>query len=109
MKPLTNQADADAAFSSDWAIVYKHSTRCPISAAAYNEVQKFAVANPDAPVYLIDVITSRAVSRYVAERTGIQHHSPQAILVEDGEVRWHASHFDITSAELERQAAQHES
>lgn len=103
MKSLTSRADAEAVLKADRAIVYKHSTRCPISAAAYDEVQKFALANPDAPLYLVDVISNRDVSRYVAEETGVQHHSPQAILLEDGKVRWHASHFDITDAVLQRE------
>lgn len=104
MKTLTSRADADAAITADRAILYKHSTRCPVSAAAYDEVQKFALANPEAPLYLVDVISNRDVSRYVAEQTGVQHHSPQAILLENGEVRWHASHFDITTAALQREA-----
>lgn len=105
MKRLTTRSDADAALHDPLALVYKHSTTCPISAAARQEIHRFADASPDTPVYWVDVTANQDVSRYIAERTGIPHHSPQAILVQGGEPRWHASHFDVTAAEIENRVA----
>ncbi|HEX2094415.1 MAG TPA: bacillithiol system redox-active protein YtxJ, partial [Longimicrobiaceae bacterium] len=95
--------EVDAAFEQERALLYKHSTRCPISAAAHGEVQRLLQRHPDAPVYMLDVNLSRDASRYVAERTGIEHHSPQAILLRGGSPAWHASHLDITADALAEQ------
>ncbi|HEY8416227.1 MAG TPA: monothiol bacilliredoxin BrxC family protein [Thermaerobacter sp.] len=36
----------------------------------------------------------------MARRLGVRHQSPQALLVQRGAVRWHASHWDITEQSL---------
>ncbi len=48
----------------------------------------------------IDVIGQRPLARAIAERTNVRHESPQALLLEGGEVRWHASHGAITQESL---------
>jgi bacillithiol system protein YtxJ len=48
------------------------------------------------PVFLVKVIESRPVSNAVAERLGVEHKSPQLILLLDGAARWSASHYEIT-------------
>jgi len=77
-------------------LILKHSTRCPISAAAFKELEGFVNSETGVPVYLIRVIESRSVSNEISARLGIQHQSPQAILVRDGAVAWTASHGSIT-------------
>lgn len=103
MQQLTTRDAVDSVLEQDTAILYKHSTHCPISAAALQEVERFRRTDSRAPIYLVDVIAHRDVARYVAERTGIRHESPQAILLQDGEPMWHASHFNVTAAALERE------
>ena len=56
--------------------------------------------HPAVPVYLVDVITQRPLSRAIAAHLGIRHESPQAILFREGRVTWHASHDDVTVAAL---------
>jgi len=102
MTEVTTQEEADAAFGEEVALVYKHSSRCAISLMAHEEVERFAGAHPDVPVYRVDVIFSRPVSHYVATRAGIVHRSPQAIFLCGGEPVWNASHLEITSDALER-------
>jgi bacillithiol system protein YtxJ len=82
-------------------LVFKHSTTCPISAAAYNEVTRFA-ANHSTPVYLVKVIEDRPLSNYIAEHLQVRHASPQALVVENGEVVWNTSHYDITESALDQ-------
>ena len=72
-------------------IVFKHSTTCPISAAAYAEMSE--VSND---VSLVVVQSARDVSREIEARTGLRHESPQALVLRSGEVVWNASHYDIT-------------
>lgn len=83
-------------------LIFKHSTRCPISAGAYEQVQSFLRDYPetDATFALIKVIESRDVSSEAAARLGVQHQSPQAILVKNGEAVWDRSHSRITNAAL---------
>jgi bacillithiol system protein YtxJ len=87
--------------AAETAILYKHSTRCPTSWNAKREVDRFLERRPDAPVYLIDVVSNRALSQRVAEMFGVKHESPQAILLRSGEVVDHVSHRHITAQLLE--------
>lgn len=82
-------------------LLFKHSPACPISAAAREEYDAWRAAVPDAPTAFVDVIADRPVARGLAERCGVKHQSPQAILFEEGKPVWHASHDAITAAALE--------
>ncbi|MEE3181603.1 MAG: monothiol bacilliredoxin BrxC family protein, partial [Planctomycetota bacterium] len=46
------------------------------------------------------VVEDRPVSLELAERLGVLHQSPQAILVRDGQAVWNDSHEGVTSAAL---------
>jgi bacillithiol system protein YtxJ len=100
MQSLTSLDELDTVLKAPLAVVYKHSTRCPISALAASEVADFADEHPDVPVYVVDVISNRALSREVAARLEVTHHSPQAIVLAGGRVVWHGSHFDVRAPEL---------
>jgi len=83
--------------------VFKHSLTCPISSFAWEEYRSFVAGRPedDAVYSLIEVQTARPASNAVAERTGITHQSPQALLLRDAKVVWHASHHAIRVRALE--------
>lgn len=102
MKDMHSRNDVDEALGQDTAILFKHSTRCPISAAARGEMERFMELHPDAPVYMVDVNDATEASRYLEEKTGIEHHSPQVIVTRGGKPEWHAAHFDVRAQELER-------
>ena len=48
------------------------------------------------------VVHSRPLSRYIAERVGIVHASPQAIILRAGVPAWHGSHFDLRAEVMAR-------
>ena len=81
-------------------LLFKHSPLCPVSAAAREEYEAFAAAHPDFPTLFVDVIADRAVARGIADRCGVRHESPQAILFVDGKAVASASHDAITAAAL---------
>lgn len=54
------------------------------------------------PVYWVDVIGSRPLSRVIASRLGIDHESPQAILLRSGTPVWHDSHSGVTAGAIAR-------
>lgn len=78
--------------------LFKHSTRCPISASRWREFQDFAECEGCADFYRLLVIENRALSTHVADETGIQHQSPQVLLFSRNRVVWHESHWAITTA-----------
>ena len=84
-------------------LFFKHSLTCPISSAGFREYESFLEGQSDADetVYtLIEIQNARDVSTEVARRTGVRHESPQALLVRNGEVTWHASHWSIQAEAL---------
>lgn len=98
MQALEDCTEADALLSGGMpAWVFKHSATCPVSAQALDQVRDHLEQHPDQPAAMVVVQTHRPVSNHVAERTQITHQSPQLMLVRDGRVLWHASHFDITA------------
>ena len=97
----TEQVD-DVLLAPSRSVIFKHSTVCPISRAAHREVALFCAERPEVPVYIVNVIEDRSLSRYLEEKTGIRHQSPQALVVGEGQVRWHASHYDVDADGLKQ-------
>ena len=80
-------------------VVFKHSTRCDISAGAHEDYMRYVEdlgEKAPADFAIVHVIEDRPVSNAIAETLGVQHKSPQAILVQDGRAVWHDSHWNLT-------------
>jgi bacillithiol system protein YtxJ len=77
--------------------VYKHSTRCGISAAAAAVVRSHDF---DLTLYWVNVIEQRDLSNWVASAYGVQHQSPQLIEVRGGVAKRSLSHYDISEGNL---------
>lgn len=101
---LTTPEEVDAALEpgAGRVLVLKHSLTCPISSAAFREFERFLSGGPagDFKARLIEIQKARPASARLAEKTGVRHESPQAILIEDGVVRWHDSHWEVTADAL---------
>ena len=105
--------DLDRALASSQIqpiVLFKHSLSCGTSAMAYEDMEGLlADDGVTASIYVIPVQTARAVSSAIAERFGVRHESPQVLIVHQGTVVWHGSHFRVTAANvrarLEAQAA----
>ncbi|WP_226566522.1 bacillithiol system redox-active protein YtxJ [Bacillus stratosphericus] len=82
-------------------VFFKHSLTCPISKAAFKEFEAFACAHGDVPTYFLEIQNTRELSAYVAEKTGVKHESPQALVFSGGKIKWHVSHSSITKEALE--------
>jgi bacillithiol system protein YtxJ len=100
VQQLVDEASLDAAFAAPLFLLLKHSPICPISNGVRLEVEAFVGDHPDLQVGVVDVVGERTVSNAVAARTGIQHESPQALLLKAGAVVWHENHWRITAARL---------
>ena len=99
-KAILNDANLEEALKAEVAVLFKHSTRCPISARAKEEMEEFVRQHSGVPVYLVDVLAQRPLSQRVAADLRIRHESPQVILIQCGKPIWHASHRDVTAAAL---------
>lgn len=108
MRYLTTLEALDAALESAAErpiLLFKHSETCGLSLQAHEEVRA-VLDDPtwNVPVYVVSVQAARRVSNAIAERLGVRHASPQALLVRDGAVRWHTSHLAITVDALQSAA-----
>lgn len=83
-------------------LVFKHSTRCPISSMALNRLErKWNDTEMDGLMpYYLDLVRYRDVSNEVAQAFGIVHESPQLLLISQGECVYHTSHSGISYSEL---------
>jgi bacillithiol system protein YtxJ len=89
-------------------LLFKHSRYCGVSCEALDELQSH-IENRDSggvAYKMITVQTHRPVSDAAAQRLGVRHETPQAILLRDGRAVWNASHFRITASQLDRVLSQ---
>lgn len=105
VRTLEGAADFEAALAAPQALIYKHSPACGLSTIAADEVRKYLREHPGMPVFVVDVIGRRSLSAEIARRLEVRHESPQAIILREGKVDWHASHRGVTEEALARVAA----
>ena len=100
--PLTSseQLDTLLAESADRPVaVFKHSTKCSISAAAKTRLERQwdDAIGDSVTLYYLDLLRYRTVSTEVATRLHVIHESPQLLLIQNGRCTYNASHFAIRS------------
>jgi bacillithiol system protein YtxJ len=83
-------------------VIFKHSTRCSISRMALKQFENEFTLDDKIQLYFLDLLNYREVSNEIASRFGVQHQSPQLILVKDGNAIFSTSHSDIDGQFLER-------
>ena len=103
---LSDLATADALLSESRSraiVLFKHSATCGISAHVHHDLMPL-VGDPelDADWYLIPVRAHRDVSDAIANRLKVWHASPQVIVLRNGAVKWHGSHFGISERSVRR-------
>ena len=82
-------------------LLFKHSRTCGVSAEALDELRAHLDRDDAGATYkMVTVQSHRQVSDEVADRLGVRHETPQAILIRDGRPVWKASHFRITADAL---------
>ena len=81
--------------------IYKHSTRCFVSSMARSRLEQHWDELPDGmPVYFVDILSHRAVSRAIAQHYQVRHESPQLLLIRHGQCIRHVSHEEVDPAAL---------
>lgn len=82
-------------------LLFKHSTRCPISAGAQARLEEYYNSKSDRHCHRLLVVENRPLSLAVAEYSGVAHQSPQVILFHNGKAVWYCSHSAITPQRIE--------
>lgn len=83
-------------------LIYKHSTRCSISAASLDRLERKWDEQQMSgwKAYYLDLIANRPASNAVESKLGIVHESPQAIVLHKGKPVYDASHFSISLGDM---------
>lgn len=86
-------------------VIFKFSPFCSVSLHTESIFDKWAEGLQDRDqlsLAKINVITSKSLSRQIADELGVVHESPQVIwLNKNLEVKWEASHYEIDKPGLD--------
>ncbi len=103
--PLSEPEQLDSIVKESFTIplvLFKHSIRCSISAMAKSRLER-SIVPEGLPFYYIDLIHYRPLSNAIAQRFGVQHESPQVLLISKGECIYEESHNGIDMDEINEQ------
>jgi bacillithiol system protein YtxJ len=105
--PLTSEGQLDQIISASQTkpqVIFKHSTRCSISAVAWQRLQKST--QPDGlDFYFLDLLAHRPLSNQIAQTFSVHHESPQVLVIKGGECVFDESHLGISMKDIAEQAA----
>ena len=84
-------------------LIFKHSTRCGISRMVLKQFEKQIDASmSNLKLVYLDLLNHRDISNEIAAIFDVIHQSPQLLVISKEKVIEHASHYDITSIELNK-------
>lgn len=88
-------------------VIFKHSTSCSISAMAKSRLERqWADAGlADVKAYYLDLLRYRPISNQIAADFGVQHQSPQLLLIQNGACSYDASHMSIQLGDVKKKVA----
>ncbi|MEM7375278.1 MAG: bacillithiol system redox-active protein YtxJ [Bacteroidota bacterium] len=82
-------------------LIFKHSISCGISAQIRYQLESASEDLSEiADLHYLDLINFRPTSNLVANQLGVPHQSPQVLLIKDGKVVYHSSHFGIRTDKI---------
>ena len=81
-------------------LIFKHSTRCNISRAALDRLERNwkdeEVKN--IKLYFLDLLSYRNISNAIADTFQVEHQSPQVLIIRNGKSVYDNSHYGIDFA-----------
>ncbi len=83
-------------------LIFKHSTRCSISAVTLNRLER-NMPNGEIDFWFLDLIQYRSLSNTIADSFKVYHESPQVLLIKNGICVYDESHGAISSDEITEQ------
>ena len=103
---IHTSAELDAAIAKSHeqpVVLFKHSATCPFSAKAQVEV---ANSKHDVEIFGIVVQYAPELKAEIAEKTGVEHMSPQAIVLKNGKPTWTGYRSEIKQVTLMQEAGE---
>lgn len=101
-KILGDEIDLDLLLKESFIkpqIIFKHSTRCSISAMAKGRLDRFEPGQSVVFHYL-DILKNRRLSNSIAEKLNVHHESPQVLVIKEGECIYAPSHWEIEPKDI---------
>lgn len=88
-------------------IIFKHSTSCTISATAKGRMERQWDDSEleNVTPYYLDLLSFRPISNEIAATFGVEHESPQLLLIRDGKCQYDASHLGIRLDEIKKRTS----
>lgn len=77
--------------------IFKHSNRCGISQHVLDQTSTI-----DGELNVVVIQEHRQLSEMIADKTAHRHQSPQAFVIRNGKPIYHATHYGIDPAAIER-------
>ena len=79
-------------------IIFKHSTRCSISTMVKDRLERnWPDDLENQKIYYLDLLNHREISNAIADKTGVEHQSPQVVIIENGICIFSANHNFISA------------
>lgn len=104
-KGLTQEGQLDAIVGDSFEraqVIFKHSRTCGISSMARRRFENTAEAHKDrVGFHLLVIQDHRELSNEISRRFQVRHESPQLLVLVNGTVVRHASHWQIEGVSLE--------
>jgi bacillithiol system protein YtxJ len=96
-----SQLDELKKLSNEQAVlIFKHSTRCSISASALDRMERKWEKEVNIKPYYLDLIRYRPISNRIQDEFTVEHQSPQILLIKNGKCIYNASHIEINFEEI---------
>ena len=95
---INQLAEIDELSKRKKQIIFKHSTRCSVSAFAKKVLLSEFSDDMEKvfDVYYLDLLNYRELSNKIASRYSEHHESPQILIISDGNCIYDASHDDVS-------------
>lgn len=101
---LTSEDDFNKALEQSQQFVigiFKHSTRCSISAVAKKRMElKFNSLPENSKLFYLDLLNYRSLSNRISEVLNVEHQSPQLIVIKEKEVLSTSSHLGVSISQI---------
>ncbi|GAB3952159.1 bacillithiol system redox-active protein YtxJ [Spirosoma harenae] len=83
-------------------MIFKHSTSCSISHMALNRMERNWNDQLGVKPYYLDLLANKPLSNKIENTFGVEHESPQVLLIRNGTCIYDASHMAISFAGLQQ-------
>jgi len=104
-RPLTDLGQLNEIINESMdkpVIIFKHSTRCGVSRMTLKQFENEYDLEDVVTPYYLDLLEYRSLSTEIAQRFGVEHQSPQLLLIRQGKSVYDASHSEIYVDALKR-------